>query len=136
MLSPFYEINYLAVIISTIVYFILGAVWYSAAVFGKDWMSLANVKFNEGQSNLKLYLSTFAAILITVIILAYIVVSTDTNTFAGGMRIGFLTALGFMAMPLGVTFLYEGKETKLFLIDAGYHFFGILLSGTILALWR
>lgn len=31
------QINWLAVIVATIVYFALGALWYSPVAFGKPW---------------------------------------------------------------------------------------------------
>ena len=32
-----YDINYLAVIVSAVVFFVIGAIWYNDAVFGKAW---------------------------------------------------------------------------------------------------
>ena len=37
------NVNYLAILIATIIYFIIGALWYSI-FFGKAWMRAMNLK--------------------------------------------------------------------------------------------
>jgi len=40
-------INYLAVLVATVVNFVLGGLWYSPLLFGKKWMALMNVTEEE-----------------------------------------------------------------------------------------
>lgn len=40
-------LNWLAVIVSAVVYFVIGAAWFTPAVFGKPWM--AAIGFDESR---------------------------------------------------------------------------------------
>lgn len=40
---PFPGINYLAVIVCAIILWVLGAAWYSPALFAKQWMALLGI---------------------------------------------------------------------------------------------
>ena len=43
----FSNINWLAVLVATIAYFMLGAVWYSKALFGAKWASPVGIDMNN-----------------------------------------------------------------------------------------
>jgi polyferredoxin len=41
------EVNYLAVLVATVVTMVLGFLWYSPVLFGHAWAKLRNVKMEE-----------------------------------------------------------------------------------------
>jgi hypothetical protein len=49
-----------------------------------------------------------------------------------GTSAGGLAGIGWVATAMGVTYLFEARSMKLFLIDAGYHAFAFTLMGRIL----
>ena len=134
------QINLIAVVACTIAYFILGSVWYSPVLFGKTWMELQKIdpeKMNASKSRLPIMLSvTFVLSLIITFSIGFIIVRTGLDTLLGSVKLGLLCALGFVCTTLGITFMFEGRPFKLFLIDAGYHTCGILLASVVLTLWR
>lgn len=59
-----------------------------------------------------------------------------SNTIAGGMAVGFMLWLGFVAPTNLVNKLFAGHGFKIWAIEAGNHLVNILLFGAILAVWR
>ncbi|MEP7367863.1 MAG: DUF1761 domain-containing protein, partial [Acidobacteriota bacterium] len=55
---------------------------------------------------------------------------------AWGITAGALAGIGWVAMAMGVTYLFEARSMRLFLIDAGYHVFAFMLMGAILGAWK
>ncbi len=54
---------------------------------------------------------------------------------SAGVSVGFGAWIGFVApVSLGIV-LWDGKPWKLWMINAGYYLVGLLLIGSILALW-
>ncbi len=45
------QINWLAVISAAIAYFVLGAIWYSKALFGARWATLVGMDMNDPDKN-------------------------------------------------------------------------------------
>ncbi len=43
------DLNWLAVIVAAIAYFVLGAIWYAPPVLGNAWMRAGGVEMPEGE---------------------------------------------------------------------------------------
>jgi hypothetical protein len=132
------QLNLVAVIVATVIYFILGSLWYSPVLFGKTWAGLQNLDTsNMNKSRLPIMLSvTLVLNLIITIAIGMLIYKTGVDTFIGGIKLGLLCAVAFVCTTLGITFLFESRPFKLFLIDAGYHTTGILIASVIIALWK
>lgn len=131
------DVNFLAVAVASLMYYFLGALWYSPVLFGPTWAKLLGIKFDGDKKGLwKLMLFSFINTLITSFIMSLYGAGMGANTFLAGLCLGASTAVGFMVTTITTTFLYEGKPTKLYFIDIGYHFVGFLISGVVLSVWR
>ncbi|RNA67975.1 DUF1761 domain-containing protein [Alteribacter keqinensis] len=53
-----------------------------------------------------------------------------------GASAGFMAGLFWVAAAMGITYLFERKPVKFFLINAGYHVVTFTLIGFILDVWR
>ena len=138
MFQPFAQINYLAVLVSAIAYFMLGALWYAPQLLGNAWMKARNITPKDIQGGLtpRLFVITFLCELIAALVVGYVVTAASVSGIGSGLVVGLLLGLGFVATSIGVTFLYENRPLNLFLIDAGYHIVGITIAGVILSLWK
>ena len=62
------DINYLAIIVAAIIYYVGGAIWYSPLLFAKSWMAavgLTEEKMKEAQKQAwKSYVTAFFAALL------------------------------------------------------------------------
>lgn len=130
-------INYWAVFIAAIAQMIIGFVYYSPAVLGKQWMKWG--KMEEGDmkpSNMaKVFGSSFVMSLVTAYVLVHILIFSDAQTITMGMQGGFWVWLGFVATTTFNTVLYEKKPVKLYLLNNGYMLISLLVMGAILATW-
>jgi hypothetical protein len=73
-------------------------------------------------------------VLLASVNLAFFLGGPET-TPAWGATAGALAAVWVVA-AFGVTYLFERKTLRLFLIDAGYHAIAMPLMGVILGTWR
>lgn len=134
----FPEINLLAILCCAILLWILGAAWYSPALFAKEWMRLLEITREPGRRDgllLGMTASFFGDFVISFI-LANIIVWAHIATFARGTVIGVLMWIGFIAAPNLPQGLYEKRPFKLFAINSGYWLLGLAIVGGILAVWR
>ncbi|MEO0341740.1 MAG: DUF1761 domain-containing protein, partial [Bacteroidota bacterium] len=53
-----------------------------------------------------------------------------------GLIGGVLAGFGWVALSLGMIYLFERRSFKLFLINAGYLVVSFTLMGIILGLWK
>ena len=133
------DINFLAVLIASIVSMIVGSLWYGP-LFGKAWMKLMNIdkkKVNEMKKTGmgKSYFVMFVGLLLSNYILAHFVDYTDSVTFGQGMLTGFWIWLGFLVTTMLGSILWDGKPFKLYLINVLHYFVTLTISGGILAVW-
>ena len=133
------HINWLAVIVATVAYFLLGALWYSV-LFGKKWAQL--VKLDTTNPDLKkgmggMMLSTFVLILIVCFGLEVLIVKINfLQEITYGIKLGLLTGLAFATTAVSINYVYERRPTNLYLINNGYHVLGHVIAAIILVLWR
>ncbi len=126
------SINWLAVGVATILAFVLGGLWYSPALFGKVWQTDTGLTDDvlKQRSMAKVFGVSFLLELLIFINMAYFLGPAADLTF--GLTAGFATGFGFIAMALGVTYVFEGKPLRLFLVDAGYHVVACTIGGAVI----
>jgi hypothetical protein len=129
--------NYAAVIVSAIVYWLLGAVWYGV-LFGKSWMELEHISMDQAKSMNPVlpYVVTFILNLVIAFFLAQLCTWRNASTAARGASLGVLLWIGFVGPITYTTNMYEMRPFNLFLINEGFSLVGLLLMGAILGAWR
>ena len=135
-------VNYLAVVVAALAAFFLGALWYSPALFAKQWMKAHGYtedKLKEMQkSAMKAYAVSVVCYLVMASVLARLNVhmNPDGSTLSQGMWLGFLAWIGFAA-TLGLTAnMFSEKPLSAYYIDAGYQLAFMLIMGAIIGAWR
>lgn len=130
-------LNWLAIIAATLSNFIIGGLWYSPLLFGKQWMAENNFT-EEGlkKSNMpKIFGATFLFSFIMAFNLAMFL-NDDKTTTSWGAIAGFLAGFGWVAMSIFTIGQFERKSTKYMLIHGGYVTISFVLMGLIIGLWR
>lgn len=136
----FSNINWLALLVATLAYFMLGALWYSKALFGHKWAAL--VKLDVNDPNLKkgmasMMVGSFIFMLVACLGIAFLVARINPErSIIAAIKIGLLAGICFASTALSISFIYERKPRSLFFIDCGYHVIGLLLASIILVMWR
>ena len=135
------KIKYPAVIVATLVHYILGGLWYSPLLFANKFLQLVNwtpeqVRQMESQSHAKELVIAFVMSFLLVYILAHFVQYTKATSALGGIQTAFWIWLGFVVTTQAPTVIFEGRSFGLFAINVAYQLVGCALAGAILAIWR
>jgi hypothetical protein len=128
------NVNWLAVIVAAIAPFLVGSLWYGP-LFAKPWSALTGItRGTPGQNSMALTTGTSAVL--------NLVIATSLAMFIGGggwksgLFAGFMSGFTFVAMAFGITYLFESRPLKLWLINAGYQTVVFTIMGTILGAWH
>ena len=130
--------NHWAILVSAVIQWLLGAVWYSPALFAKPWAAVVGISKDTSKTSSMVMgmIASFIGSLVTSLMLAHVVLWSGAPGAAAGALIGFIMWLGFIAAPLAASYIYEGRPFKLFAINTGYWLVCLLASGILLAVWR
>ena len=128
------KLNWLAIVVAALAGFALGGVWYGP-LFGRAWMAETGMTEEKARSaNMaKIYGTVFVLNLVAATSLAMFVGPQSDWRF--GLFAGFMTGLTFVAVAFGITYLFEQRSLKLWLINSGYQtlFFSVkpLCAGSV-----
>jgi hypothetical protein len=133
------KINYTAVLVAAIMYFMLGAVWYT--IWGAKYIQLMNwtpekLAQIQQQSVALPYLVTFLTDILLAYALAHFIHYTKAMTALEGLLTAFWLWLGFVVVTNLNTVVFEFRPLGLYLINTGYHLVGLALMGALLAVWK
>lgn len=123
-----------AVIAAAIVFFALGAGWYT--LFSAQWLagigkSMADVERDTGGGASSMIVG-FVAILVMCYTLAWAIARFDKRSMMEGAAMGIKVAIGFVAAMLALNYAFEGRGIALWLVNAGYAVIGLALAGAII----
>jgi hypothetical protein len=132
------NLNYLAILASAVIWWIIGAVWYSPALFGNQWMATVGVtpEMGASMSPVKMILVPLAGYLIACYVLAHAGAYAKATTFRTGLQLGFWNWLGLVGALMFVNYSFQYRPISLWLIDAGYDLVGLLIAGVLIAVWK
>ena len=139
--DPLGELNWLAVIVAAIAYFAIGAIWYARPVFGKIWGDAGGFELPErGEGpGAAIFVTPLIGSVLSAIALAMIADATGTDTFAEGIALGVVVAIGFAVSISLVTAQFESQKPRPMVwgaVNAGYHVVGTLVAAIIIANWQ
>jgi hypothetical protein len=134
------HINILAVLVSAIVTFVIGAVWYSPFLFGKQWMAFNGVTPEKAEAMrkdaLRLYGISFVCYVVLAAVFAILIRMVHLQSVLGGAKMGGMLWVGFVATVGLTASLYQAKPFKAYALDAGYQLVFMVVMGLILAAWH
>lgn len=128
------EVNWVAVLVATVLNMALGSIWYSRSVFGKEWMRLMGKKdFQMSDDATRAYILTVIGALVMAAVLAVFLKYTDASTFAEGVITGLWAGIGFVVPSALATSMFAGQDMKLYLINTGYPVAALAVMGGVIA---
>jgi hypothetical protein len=135
----FSDINWLHVLVATIAYYALGAIWYSF-LFQKKWVAYQGIDMNNPDAKKGVAgVMTIAFVLFFIVTTGLAILIARIDPLGGassGLKIGALTGFFFSAMVLSITYLYTMKPFGLHGIDGSFHIVGQIIAAVILCAWR
>lgn len=130
-------INWLAVIVAAPSNFLMGGLWYSPVLFGRQWMKENNFTNEDMKKGgmATIFIFTFIFSSMMAFNLAMFLNEPKTSP-AWGAAAGFLAGFGWAAPALCIIALFERKSTRYMFIHAGYITISFVLMGFIIGAWR
>ncbi|GAB4321776.1 MAG: hypothetical protein Kow0074_12820 [Candidatus Zixiibacteriota bacterium] len=131
------SLNYWAVLVAGLVYFVLGAIWYAAPVFGNAWMKAigkTKEQVDADFSAMKLVWA-FVGSLVIAYGIARVLDWSNGATYADGIVTGALAAVCFVGSSSFINDRMEGRSSMLFWINFLYSLIGFMIMGAIIGAW-
>ena len=130
------SINVPAVLCAALMTFAIGGLWYSPLLFARAWMREAGL--TEEQTRQAPMARVFGLSALAALAMAF-----NPAAFIGpkaslgfGLFAGAAAGIGWVAMSLGVIYLFEQRSLKLWLINSGYQVLSYTLMGGLLGVWK
>lgn len=135
------QVNFIAIVVSAVVIFIVGGLWYSPVLFAKRWVRLIGKTEEEmkaGQSVPAplMFLSAFVSGLLVAFVLAVLLSHFANVNALRGAEVAAGCWLAFAGGTSFSTMLFAQKPKELWLIDSGFNLVSFVLAGVILGAWR
>ncbi|TAK55570.1 MAG: DUF1761 domain-containing protein [Bacteroidetes bacterium] len=136
MSQAFASLNWWAIIVASLSNFIIGGVWYSPIMFGRQWMEVNRFtdedlkKGNQGTIFGGGYILAF----ISAFNLAMFLGPQSDVSF--GIAAGALAGIGWVSTSMGIIYLFERKSGRHFFINAGCQVVTFIVMGAILGAWK
>jgi hypothetical protein len=129
------HVNFLAVLAAAAASWLLGAVWYSPALFVKPWRKELGVPPDAKADMAKMWPQMVGALVIALIqALAFAFFLGKTSVMLGAAY-GLTAGLCWVATAFALTYMFEGRSLRLLAINGGFNVGSFVLYGVILAAW-
>jgi hypothetical protein len=126
---------WVSIVAATAAAFLIGGIWYSPAVFGRQWMSLNGFTAQDLKRRHmgRVFGVSFVLALVMTVNLAAFLGPSPSLGFC--IAAGAAAGVGWSAAGLGVIYLFEGRPFKLWLINGGYQAVTLAAIGAVLGLF-
>lgn len=131
----FAGINFYAVAVSTVVYYIIGFLWYTV-LFGKLWGKETGVEMNnKAKPNPWILIGQLFSTFLYVLGVAVILKLYGTYGIPGALCVSAIVIV-FFVIPMNTGNLFFTGKKKLFLLDVCERTIGTVVTGIILGMWQ
>jgi hypothetical protein len=134
------QLNWLAVIVAGVIYFALGALWYSNVLFARPWQRAIGWDATQQppQQNPLTYVVPGLAYIVMAVATGMIAKATGTDTFGEGIVLGLIIGVGYAAASSLVAAFFTPNSPQpmvLFAITGAYNLIGFLIMAVIVSVW-
>jgi hypothetical protein len=133
------SLNWVAVIVGAVVYFAIGAVWFTPQVFGKPWM--AAIGWDESRPRPEMnpisYVGPALFYLVSAIATGLLAKATGTDTLSEGIVLGLIVGIGYALVVTATDAVFDPNKPKpwnWFAISGAYHVVSLAIVGAIFGL--
>jgi hypothetical protein len=130
-------INIWAVLVAAVVYWLLGAAWFT--ILSNPWLASIGKTMEQLQGAVNAgvaYSVALATSAIIAYVIGWVVVGTGEQTAVRGITVGALLWVGLVGTTIGTAFVFEGRSLEGFVLTAGYPLVGMLVMGAIVGGWK
>jgi uncharacterized membrane protein YeaQ/YmgE (transglycosylase-associated protein family) len=135
------EVNWLAVIVGGIIYFALGALWYSPMLFARRWQRSIgwDPERTPPEMNPMTYVVPFIAYLVMAAAVGMLAAAVGADEIGEGLVLGLVLGIGLSLMHTLVDATFDPNKPEpwtWFAINGSYHALGLIIVALIVTVWR
>lgn len=131
--------NFIAILVSAIVYSFIGWAWFSSSL-GKTWLKEVSkynpkVKVPTKKEMPRKLLYSFLLNLVTVLGVSFFVQIMGTNDLLSAIYLGLVLGICILLAPVTCMNYWEKRPFRLTALESGRSILGIVVVSIILSLW-
>jgi hypothetical protein len=130
--------NYPAILVSALVSYILGLLWFTM-LFAKPYikdLERTKEQLAKGPNALGASVIQVMGFLVMAFVLSWLIRKLGYETVGQTLCLGLVLWLGFVAAIVGPMYAFQAFSLRLFLINSVGYLVSILASSIILTLWK
>lgn len=134
------QLNWLAIIVGTVIYFGLGALWYAPPVLGRAWQR--SIGWDPGATPPQIRITTYAipavAYLVTAVATAMLAAASGSDNLESGLILGLVVGIGYALARTAVDATFTPNLPQpwvWFAITGSYHLVGLIIVAVIVSVW-
>jgi hypothetical protein len=133
----FATVNWWGVVLAALAAMVIGVIWYSPYLFGKQWskaMGVSEKEMNNGRAKampvliLGSLVTAYALSLLTIYLQNY----TEDGFVKSGFEAGLLAAVGFAGTALMVHGIFDPRSRKTMYINLGNRLITLVVMGLVI----
>lgn len=137
ILDFFSDLNWLAVVVAAIAWFVFSAIWYSVPPLSNAWQKAAGVDASaEGPPLTLLFIPTFVGYFVTTVVIALLVRAIGATEVNDGIILGIVLGVGFGTVGALISQIYERKGATYWLINGVNAIIAYMIVAVILVVWE
>ena len=137
------SINWVAVVVATVVHMVLGGLWFSPVLFGNPWIKLMGMtpkrveecKKKGGKAMALMAVFSLVMSSVLVFMLAHVANYLGPLSWMHGLVIGVLLWAGFLNTVKISGLLFHSQKFKLYLIETAYELATVVLMAMVITMW-
>jgi len=132
-------INWIAVAVAAVAYFVLGALWYSKILFAPKWIAYLKIDINDPNAKKGVGLmfgGSLVMMFVSSLAVAILAGRLELSGWMSGVKLGAFIGVCFCMTTIAINYLYEKKPLGLFLINGGYQLVGNIIAAVIICCWH
>ncbi len=132
----FSELNWVAIVVATVAWFVFSAIWYSVPPLSKAWQKASKVDVTgDGPPLALLFIPTFVGYFVTTVVIALIARGIGATEVMDGVWLGVALGVGFGVVGGLVSQIYEQKGSSYWLINGINAIIAYVIVATIVTVW-
>jgi hypothetical protein len=131
------RMNYPAVVVAGIVYWLVQAAWYTA--LSAQWLAAigkTKEQLGQGGDSPVPYIVSLVCDIVLAYAIAWVVSRGSERSAARGVSVAALLWLGLVVTTMETNYIFERRPATLLAINGGSSLIGMLIMGAIVGGWR
>lgn len=130
----FDDLNWLAVIVATLAYFVIGYLWYADFAFGKQYRAAIGQGDDAAPDPVAIVVNLLAWF-VAAVALGLVAKAIGADSWSDGLVLGLVAGVGFVFTHQLSDILYAKRPQSLLWVSGAYSIIGFAVMGIILGSW-